>query len=158
MARPTKLTPTVLDRVESLRTNYNLPYKDIVAKLAQDNIHTTIGSLKVKLSQHRKPVETSTPSLVIDRDELRTLIQQELRSLFTSLFAPAPQGPQSVKQTLLTVMNGDWYSYRDLSRMVYGDDSRGDTMRKYINRFMKDLVETKREGRIAKVRKVRPSE
>jgi len=162
MARPTKFTIDILQQVHQWHFTDGISYPEIVELLKRHHrITTTKQSLKVKManfnqeSNRARLAEKYAVSVEIDtmrlQGEVEYLIHtvKHLQAQMQKLTAPKATGMQ-----ILEVMNGQWYGYKELSQMIYGDDGQAANIRKYINHHLKHLVEIKYSEGKAVLRKV----
>jgi len=130
MVRPSKFTPHLLKRIHTLHFKHHYSYKRIQTLLTNEGVHTTIGSLKVKMSNFNKQPLTG------DLLEKIAALEARLTPLESSSIP-------NMSQSILSHLNGTWYSYRDLSEKVFGNDREGDRVRKCLTSpSMKKLIET----------------
>lgn len=162
MARPTKFTPAILRQIHKWHFTEGISYPEIVELLQRKHsITTTKSSLKVKManfnqkSNRTRLIEKDVASVGIDTKKLQGQIEY-LTSTIKHLQAQMHRltAPKATGQQILAVMNGQWYSYKQLSQMIYGEVGHEGNITKYISHHLKHLVEIKYSEGKAVLRKV----
>jgi hypothetical protein len=133
-----------------------MSYPKIVDLLASEGVHTTKGTLKVKMSNFRKMQLEQPP---VDGQQNNHLVEQ-IKLLEARLAVLEGTPEPNLREKVLGSMNGSWLSYRDISMKVFGSESHHNRIRKCITALKPGVVEVNhvhedRSGKLTRVAVVR---